>query len=104
MCSMDEEPGPIFTRWRQGINLRMLLREALNSDDIDLHMDALQTLLFAQALGDRRLVLLSQLNQDLVEDLDIGYAETPDAVNRLIQQAESVCVIHEANRMCPRKI
>ena len=104
VCSMDEEPGPIFTRWRQGINLRMLLREALNSDDTDLHMDALQTSLFAQALGDRRLVLLSQLNQDLVEDLDIGCAETPDAVNRLIQQAESVCVIHEANRMCPRKI
>ena len=101
---MDEEPGPIFTRAGEGINLRMLLREAINSDDIDLHMDALQTLLFAQALGDRRLVLLSQLNQDLVEDLDIGYAETPDAVNRLIQQAESVCVIHEANRMCPQKI
>ena len=104
VCNTDEEPGPIFTRWRQGINLRMLLREALNSDDIDLHMDALQTSLFTRALGDRRLVLLSQLNQDLVEDLDIGYAETPDAVNRLIQQAVSVCVIHEANRMCPRNI
>ena len=104
VCNTDEEPGPIFTRWRQGINLRMLLREALNSDDIDLHMDALQTSLFARALGDRRLVLLSQLNQDLVEDLDIGYAETQDAVNRLIQQAVSVCVIHEANRMCPRNI
>ena len=51
VCSMDEEPGPIFTRWRQGINFGMLLRETLNSDDTDLHMDALQTSLFAQALG-----------------------------------------------------
>ena len=102
-CNTDQDPGLIFTRWRQGIDLRMLLREASDSDDIQLHMDALQTSLFARALGDRRLVLLSQLNQELVEDLDIGHAETPDAVNRLIQQAESVCVLHEANRLCPQK-
>ena len=102
-CNTDQDPGLIFTRWRQGIDLRMLLREASDSDDIHLHMDALQTSLFARALGDRRLVLLSQLNQELVEDLDIGHAETPDAVNRLIQQAESVCVLHEANRLCPQK-
>lgn len=103
-CTMHEEPGLIFTRWRQGIDLRMLLHEASDSDDIRLHMDALQTSLFARALGDRRLVLLSQLEQELVEDLDIGHAETPDAVNRLAQQADSVCVLHEANRLCPQKI
>ena len=102
-CNMDQEPGLIFTRWRQGIELRMLLHEAADSDDIRLHMDALQTSLFARALGDRRLVLLSQLNQELVEDLDIGHAETPDAVNRLIRQNESVCVLHEANQLCPQK-
>jgi len=103
-CTMNEEPGMVFTRWRQGLDLRMLLREASDSDDISLHMDALQTCLFARALGDRRLVLLSQLEQELVEDLDIGHAETPDAVNRLVQQADSVCVLHEANRLCPQKI
>ena len=102
-CNMDQEPGLIFTRWRQGIELRMLLHEAADSDDIRLHMDALQTSLFARALGDRRFVLLSQLNQELVEDLDIGHAETPDAVNRLIRQNESVCVLHEANQLCPQK-
>ena len=102
-CNMDQEPGLIFTRWRQGIELRMLLHEAADSDDIRLHMDALQTSLFARALGDRRLVLLSQLNQELVEDLDIGHAENPDAVNRLIRQNESVCVLHEANQLCPQK-
>jgi len=102
-CTMREEPGMVFTRWRQGIELRMLLREASDSDDIRLHKDALQTSLFARVLGDRRLVLLSQLEQELVEDLDIGHAETPDAVNRLIQQADSVCVLHDANRLCPQK-
>ena len=55
---MDQEPGLIFTRWRQGIELRMLLHEAADSDDIRLHMDALQTSLFARALGDRRLCTL----------------------------------------------
>jgi hypothetical protein len=100
---MREEPGMVFTRWRQGIELRMLLREASDSDDIRLHKDALQASLFARVLGDRRLVLLSQLEQELVEDLDIGHAETPDAVNRLIQQADSVCVLHDANRLCPQK-
>jgi hypothetical protein len=39
----------------------------------------------------------------LVEDLDIGHAETPEAVNRLIRQAESVSVLHEANQLCPQK-
>jgi hypothetical protein len=102
-CNMREEPGIIFTRWRHGVDLPMLLREASDSEETALLLDALHTSLFAKALGDRRLVLLSQLDQDFVEDLDIGHAETPDAINRLIQQSESVCVLHEANRLCPKK-
>ena len=101
---MKEEPGIIFTRWRHGIDLPMLLREASDSEETVLLLDALHTSLFAQALEDRRLVLLSQLDQEFVEDLDIGHAETPDAINRLIQQSESVTVLHEANRLCPKKI
>ena len=103
-CNMKEEPGIIFTRWRHGIDLPMLLREASDSEETVLLLDALHTSLFAQALGDRRLVLLSHLDQEFVEDLDIGYAETPAAINRLIQQSESVTVLHEANRLCPKKI
>ena len=55
---MKEEPGIIFTRWRHGIDLQMLLREASDSEETALLLDALHTSLFAQALGDRRLVLL----------------------------------------------
>ncbi|MBT6053828.1 MAG: DUF2088 domain-containing protein [Planctomycetaceae bacterium] len=102
-CNMSEEPGIIFTRWRHGVDLPMLLREASDSEETALLLDALHTSLFAKALGDRRLVLLSQLDQNFVEDLDIGHAETPDAINRLIQQSESACVLHEANRLCPTK-
>jgi hypothetical protein len=38
-----------------------------------------------------------------VEDLDIGHAASADAINRLIQQADSVTVLHEANHFCPRR-
>ena len=101
---MSEKPGIIFTRWRHGVDLPMLLREASDSEETVLLLDALHTSLFAQALENRRLVLLSHLDQEFVEDLDIGHAETPDAINRLIQQSESVTVLHEANRLCPKKI
>ena len=103
-CNMSEKPGIIFTRWRHGVDLPMLLREASDSEETVLLLDALHTSLFAQALENRRLVLLSHLDQEFVEDLDIGHAETPDAINRLIQQSESVTVLHEANRLCPKKI
>ena len=42
--------------------------------EIALLLDALHTSLFAQALGDRRLVLLSHLDHEFVEDLHFDYA------------------------------
>ena len=37
-------------------------------------------------------------------DLNVSIKfENPDAVNRLIRQNESVCVLHEANQLCPQK-
>jgi len=38
----------------------------------------------------------------LVESLDIGHAATADDVIRLCAAAESVTVLHEADRMLPR--
>jgi len=102
-CRLAEPPGIVFNRWRQGAKLSPLIREAAGAGDTSLLAEALQTKLFARALGERRLVLLSQLDQDLVEDLDIGHAASADAINRLIQQADSVTVLHEANHFCPRR-
>ena len=95
-------PGPVFYRWRQGVALKPLVEEALASGDQTLVADAVATRFFAQALGDRRLVLLSDLDQGLVEELEFGHAATPEAVERLAHRAESFVVLHEAERMFPR--
>ena len=95
-------PGPVFQRWRQGVALVPLVREALASGDPTLIADAVVTRFFAQALGDRRLVLLSDLDQGVVEDLEFGHAANPEAVERLAHRADSLVVLHEADRMLPR--
>jgi hypothetical protein len=95
-------PGPVFQRWRQGVALVPLVQEALASGDQTLIADAVDTRFFAKALGDRRLVLLSELDQGIVEELEFGHATTPEAVERLAHRAESLVVLHEAERMSPR--
>lgn len=96
------EPGVILSRWRQGASLRGLVHEALRTDNEDLIADALRARLFARALGDRRLVLLTDLDQTVVEELDFGHAETPAAIARLAAKSSSLVVLHEADRMLPR--
>jgi hypothetical protein len=95
-------PGPVFRRWREGVAVRPLVEEAVAGNDPELVADAVQTRLFARALGQRRLVLLSTLDDALVDDLDFGNARTPEAVERLAARAESLVVLHEADRMLPR--
>jgi len=47
-------------------------------------------------------VLLSDLDEATVEELEIGCAATPEVVERLAHRADSVTVLHEADRMLPR--
>lgn len=95
------EPGVIFSRWRQGAPLQGLVHEAIGTKDPQLIANALQTRLFDRALGDRRLVLLTDLDEAIVEDLEFGYADSPEDVARLAAKAESIIVLHEADRMLP---
>ena len=99
---MAERPGVIFSRWREGAPLDGLVREAVSTGDQTLITDAFQTRFFARALDDRRLVLLSELEESTVEELELGFAATPEVVERLAHRAESVAVLHEADRMLPR--
>ena len=94
-------PGLIFSRWRQGAPLQGLVHEAVGMKDPQLIADALQTRLFARAIGDRRLVFLSDLDESIVEDLEFGYADSPEDVARLAAKAESLIVLHEADLMLP---
>ena len=64
--------------------------------------DAVQARLFARALGDRRLVLLSDIEEAAVEDLEFGFVAAADAIGRLVERADSVAVLHEADRMLPQ--
>lgn len=96
-------PEGLFTGWRRGEPLQRVVGDAAGADDPAMLAEALQTLVFARVLADRRLVLLSNLDEETVEDLDIGHADSPDAVNRLIRQADSLAVLHEADRLCPRR-
>jgi hypothetical protein len=94
----------IFARWREGAPLDALVREAVGTGDQSLITDAFQTRFFARALGERRLVLLSDLDEATVEELELGFAATPEVVERLAHRAESVTVLHEADRMLPRVV
>lgn len=96
------EPGVVFSRWRQGAPLHGLVHEALATKDPRLEADALQARLFARALDERRLVLLSDLDAATVEELEFGHAESAADVERLAARAESLIVLHEADRMLPR--
>ena len=99
---LSEEPGVVFTRWRQGVAVEPLVREAIRSKDPALIADALFTRQVARALGSRRLVLASDLEEAAVESLDIGHAASANDITRLCRSAESLIVLHEANRMLPR--
>ena len=99
---LTEQPGVIFSRWREGAPLEPLVREAVGTGDPVLVADAFQTRFFARALGDRRLVLLSDLAADVVEQLELGHAAKPEVVERLAHRAASVTVLQEADRMLPR--
>lgn len=101
---LAERPGVIFARWREGAPLDGLVREAVGTGDQSLITDAFQTRFFSRALGDRRLVLLSDLDEATVEELELGFAATPEVVERLAHRAGSVAVLHEADRMLPRVI
>lgn len=96
------EPGIIFQRWRQGAPLEGLVHEAVASGDQSLVVDALLTRLFARALDDRRLVLLSDLAEETVEELEFGYAASPEVVERLAYRAESLAVLPEADLALPQ--
>jgi hypothetical protein len=100
-CRVAEGPGVIFLRWRQGAPLEQLVHEAVATGDPVLITDALQTRLFARALGERRLVLLSDIDEAAVEELSFGHAATPDVVDRLAHRADSIAVLHEADLMLP---
>ena len=103
-CRLAERPGVIFSRWREGAPLDALVREAVGTGDQALITDAFQTRFFARALGERRLVLLSDLDEATVEELELGFAATPEVVERLAHRAESVAVLNEADRMLPRVV
>lgn len=94
-------PGPVFTRWRQGLPLGPLMREAVESDDPSLIADAFIARRFHRVLGGRRLVLLSAHDEETVEDLAFGHADSPETIRRLAKRARSVAVLHEADRMLP---
>ncbi len=78
-----------------------LLREAVASGDPVLVADALAARLFARALGPRRIVLLSAIDESTVEELGFGHAAAPEVVERLAHRAASVAVLEEADRMLP---
>lgn len=99
---LAEPPGIVFARWRQGAPLVPLVREAVGTGDPVMIADAVQTRLFARALGDRRIVLLSDLGEGVVEDLEFRHAATPEVIERLAHRAERLIVLREADLMLPR--
>ncbi len=96
-----EPPGMVTARWRQGVSLEPLLREAARSGDITLIADALDARLLARALGERRLVILSRLDEAVVEEFGFGHARDAAVIERLANRAEHVAILHEADLILP---
>jgi hypothetical protein len=96
-----EPPGLVVARWRQGTPLKPLLREAATSGDPAIVADALDARLLARAIGERRLVILSRLTAEVVEELSFGHAADAGVVERLANRAEHVAILHEADLMFP---
>lgn len=96
-------PGVVLTRARQGTPLGPLVREALASGDPALIADAVEARLLARCLGDRRVVMLSSLDEAAVEEIGFGHAADAGVIERLANRAEQVVVLHEADRMFPRR-
>lgn len=96
-------PGIVLTRSRQGTPLGPLVREAVASGDPALVADAVEARLLARCLGDRRVVLVSGLDEVAVEEIGFGHAADAAVVERLANRAEQVVVLHEADRMFPRR-
>lgn len=103
-CRDVEPAGVILQRWRQGAPLEGLVHEAVASRDPALIADALLTRLFARALDDRRLVLLSNLGEEAVEDLEFGHASSPEVIERLAHRADRLVVLPEADRCLPKVV
>lgn len=101
-CRVATPPGIVFERWRQGAPLSGLVHEAVASGDPVLVADALQTRLFARALDDRRLVLLSDLDESTVEELAFGHAASAEVVERLAHRADGLVILPEADRCFPQ--
>ena len=99
----DVAPGVVLTRSRQGTPLGPLVREAVASGDAALAADAAEARLLARCLGDRRVVLLSSLDEAAVEEVGFGHAADAAVIERLANRAEQVVVLHEADRMFPRR-
>ena len=78
------------------------MHEAVASGDRTLITDALLTRLFARAIDDRRLVLLSNLSEEVVEELEFGHAASPEIIERLAHRAERLAVLTEADRCFPK--
>jgi hypothetical protein len=102
VCHEAVAPGVIFLRWRQGAPLERLVHEAVRTGDPLLVADAVQTRLFARGLGERRIVLLSRLDEGAVEELEFGFAPGPEVIERLVDRSTTAVVLHEADLMFPQ--
>lgn len=94
-------PGPVLVRARQSVPLDRLVHEAVASGDPVLVASAVQARLFVRALGDRRLVLLTDLDEADVEEAEFIRADEADDLARLAARADRVLVLEEADRMLP---
>jgi len=94
-------PGPVLVRARQSVPLDRLVHEAVAGDDPVLVASAVQARLFVRALGDRRLVLLTDLDETAVEEAEFTRADEPGDISRLAARADRVLVLEEADRMLP---
>jgi hypothetical protein len=48
-------------------------------------------------------VLLSNLGEEAVEELEFGYAASPEVIERLAHRAERLAVLAEADRCLPHE-
>ena len=95
LSDTDHVEGPTLERTRRAADVSEILSYLRHHTP----PDAVTAFMHATACRDATVYLRSNLNEDLVEELFMYPLHHADQLQRLIDQAESLIVLHEANRL-----
>ncbi len=93
-CELAETPGPAVQRLSGALSRESAVRQIRRENP----RDAVAALQLAKALDSHRVYLLSRLDAELVEGLEMVPVDSPDDISRLARRSRSCLVVANAIR------